>query len=74
MDKMDTVTFMEKNGKGFFESGEKTQTCHSEFVEITISIPIQKVRLLEIYSKCEEKDMSIEEFLAGVVERFLDDE
>lgn len=74
MGEMDTVTFMEKNGHGFFDSDCRQVGDQGEIVEIAVAIPVTQAQLRELFNHTRCKGMTIEEFLAEIVERFLNDQ
>lgn len=73
MSNMDVVSFMEKNGREFFDSDQDQVSNPGETVEYTITIPILKAKLPEIRRHCRESGLAIEDFFADVIERWLHD-
>ena len=71
---MDALTFMEKNGRGFFDSECRQVSDQGEMMEITVSIPVSRLQLREIHRRTRREGVTIEEFLMDIVERFLNDQ
>ncbi len=48
MSEMDVASFMEKNGREFFVSDSDSHQRLSEMLEISLELPVRKVKLLQI--------------------------
>ena len=72
MSEIDTLTFMEKNGREFFCSDPVSDKDLSGRVEISLELSIPKIVLQKMAVYCRGKRLTIPEFISEVLEGWFE--